>query len=82
MTSKATPLPITPELTAVLRDILPCGGDDVPSCVMGWAAVGRHWRKIVAQYPNGWSLTVHFKRTGEVSSAKGSLRMVARAGAV
>jgi hypothetical protein len=79
MKSRSVNLPMKPELVEALREISPCGSDDAPTVIKGWRSHGRHWRRIVAEYPSGWKLRVNFDRHGNVSSASSHLSLVVRA---
>lgn len=63
---------ITPELTALLEDLLPVGGGKPPQEMTGWVRPCGNFRKAKARYANGQVLEIFFDQRGQVSSCKAS----------
>lgn len=70
-------LKITDELVSALAEALPCGDDQRPVQVRGWPTGRGTWNRVVAHYPNSWTLTVFFRRNGEVSSCRAHRSVIA-----
>lgn len=66
-------------LGPVLAEDLPVGGGDDPSTVTGFYDQAGHCRRIVADYPNGWKLTVRLNTKLEVTSASAATSLCASA---
>lgn len=78
MKSKSTLIPVSNlELVNALREVMPVGGDDPPRLIKAWPQA-RGWKKLVAEYPNGWVLRVNFNRHGEVTSSSATFRVTAK----
>ena len=67
------------ELEPWLREIMPVGGGEQPTQVVGWTRANI-WTRMRADYPNGFRLEVHFDRTGHVSSTRISGDLTIRPG--
>lgn len=53
----------------LLREIMPVGGGELPSQVIGWTRA-KIWTRLRADYPNGFRLEVYFDKRGDVSSCR------------
>lgn len=69
---------LTSVLVDALANLMPVGGGSAPSVVMGSRWRNGQWRKIIAEYPNGWNVRINFTRTGEISSTSADIRLESR----
>lgn len=66
-----------PDLVQALHEIMPIGEGETPD-VSVWRGAGSFFKKVVADYPNGWRLRVHLNRLGEVTSYSATLKLSTR----
>ncbi|MEL7784051.1 hypothetical protein AAG607_13575 [Citromicrobium bathyomarinum] len=51
---------IAADAQAVLHELCPVGGGEMPVELLGWRDRRGNLRRAQADYPNGWRLVVHF----------------------
>lgn len=66
----------------LLEEIMPIGDGQPPERVLAWVDQRGNFRRVRADYANGWTLTVFFTKPKggkvSVSSCKASMRMAAK----
>jgi len=69
---------LKPEVVAALcREVMPIGGDDLPTRVVGWRA-GSRWRRFQADYPNGFRLSFSLNEKNVPIRVRAFIRLEAR----
>lgn len=59
----------------LLEQVMPIGGGETPTHVLGWREPNGNLRKVQADYPNGWRLTIMIGVRGTITSYHGSIRL-------